>query len=106
MNDNEMTEPTITPATEPTMTPTDEPMTGADMPVSLSAMPTVRTARLSEGRRLIASALLAAGLLAVGGVAIGSATSPAPTSSGTTTTPSGGGGGGTTPNHSGNCPNM
>jgi hypothetical protein len=60
--------------------------------------------RLSESRRLIASALLAIGLLTVGGVAVVSAASPAPSTSPGASAPAGGGTG--TQTQSGNCPNM
>ena len=63
-----------------------------------------RAPRLSESRRLIASALLAVGLLTVGGVAVVSAASPAPSTSPSASVPAGGGSG--TQNQSGNCPNM
>lgn len=68
------------------------------------AAPIAPAPRLSESRRLIASALLAVGLLAIGGVAVVSAASPAPSTQPGTTAPAGGGSG--TQNPSGNCPNM
>lgn len=62
------------------------------------------TPRLSESRRLIASALLAVGLLTIGGVAVVTAASPAPSTAPTADAPAGGGSG--TQTQSGDCPNM
>ncbi len=76
----------------------------APEPMVAEATDVPRTARLSESRRLIASALLAIGLLTVGGVAVVSAASPSPSTAPGATAPAGGGSG--TQNQSGNCPNM
>ena len=74
------------------------------MPAAAEPAATPSTPRLSESRRMIASARLAIGLLTIGGVAVVSAASPAPSTAPGATAPAGGGTG--TQNGSGNCPNM
>lgn len=62
--------------------------------------------RLSDSRRLIASALLAVGLLTIGGVAIVNAASPSPSTAPGASAPATDGGATQTQTQAGNCPNM
>ena len=74
------------------------------MAAEATVAPTPR--RLSDSRRMIASALLAVGLLTVGGVAIVNAASPSPSTAPGASAPATDGGGTQTQTQSGNCPNM